>query len=38
MKRYEVWYGDEYIGIFWEDEVRWMFEVGEPIRAVCLDT
>ena len=35
MKRFEVWCGDEYCGIFWEDEVRWMLEAGEPITIHC---
>jgi len=25
MRQFEVWYGDEYIGIFWEDEL-WLLE------------
>lgn len=37
MRRYEVWIGDEYCGIFWEDEVRWMLEAGEPITIERLD-
>ena len=37
MKRYEVWEGDLYLGIFWEDEVRMMLEAGEPITIHCID-
>ena len=37
VKRYEVWCGDEYLGIFLEDEVQMMCEAGEPIRVISLD-
>lgn len=37
MKRYECWYGDEYLGIFYEDEVRMMYEAGECFTAHILD-
>jgi len=37
VKRYEVWYGDLYLGIFWEDEVQFLFESGEATDAICMD-
>lgn len=37
MRRYEVWEGATYCGIFWEDEVGWLFEAGENITITCLD-
>jgi hypothetical protein len=37
MKRYDVWCRDEYLGIFWEDEVRWLSKAGKPIITFCLD-
>lgn len=33
MKHYEVWRGDEYLGIFWEDEL-WQFEGERWMRYI----
>lgn len=37
MKRYEVWYGDEYLGIFYEDELAYIAEEIPGYSAVPLD-
>jgi hypothetical protein len=37
MRRYEVWDGDLYLGIFWTDEVNFLIEACEATRAVRLD-
>ena len=33
MRQYEVWRGDEYLGIYWEDEL-WLFEGDSYIQAI----
>lgn len=33
MKQYEVWDGDEYLGIYWESEL-WQFGAGYQI--ICI--
>ncbi len=35
MKYYEVWRGDEYSGIFYEDEL-WQFEGERWIRYISI--
>lgn len=37
LRRSEAWCGDERCGTFWEDEVRWLLEAGEPITIYSAD-
>lgn len=37
MKLYEVWEGDLYWGIFWEDEVNVMLEENPCLHVTCID-
>lgn len=37
MSQYEVWNGDEYIGIYWENELSFIAEEILGYRAISLD-
>jgi len=37
VRQFEVWRGDEYLGVFWQDEL-WQFEGERWIRIIDIST